>query len=90
MGELYRGTLARLGYAAEVEAVLAANPPRTPPVLPRSAEGLLDELTIFGKADAARDRLAAWYAAGATMPVLLLSPDLTHAQIERTLKAFRE
>jgi alkanesulfonate monooxygenase SsuD/methylene tetrahydromethanopterin reductase-like flavin-dependent oxidoreductase (luciferase family) len=90
MGELYRGTLARLGYGAEVEAVLSANPPRTPPVLPRNAEGLLDQLTIFGKADAARGRLAAWYAAGATMPVLLLAPDLTHAQIERTLRAFRE
>jgi alkanesulfonate monooxygenase SsuD/methylene tetrahydromethanopterin reductase-like flavin-dependent oxidoreductase (luciferase family) len=89
MGDLYRGTLARLGYAAEVDALLAANPPRTPAVLPRSAERLLEELTIYGKADAARERLAAWYAAGATMPVLLLGPDLTHAQIERTLRAFR-
>ncbi|HSD26508.1 MAG TPA: LLM class flavin-dependent oxidoreductase [Vicinamibacteria bacterium] len=89
MGDLYRGTLARLGYAAEVEAVLAANPPRTAPVLPRSAERLLEELTIHGRPDAARDRLQAWYAAGATMPVLLLGPDLTHAQIERTLRAFR-
>ena len=59
-------------------------------MLPRGTEGLLEELTIFGKADAARARLAAWYAAGATMPVLLLAPDLTHVQIERTLEAFRD
>jgi alkanesulfonate monooxygenase SsuD/methylene tetrahydromethanopterin reductase-like flavin-dependent oxidoreductase (luciferase family) len=90
MGSLYRRTLAHHGYAAEVEAVLAANPPRTTPVVPRGAERLLEELTIFGQADAARARLAAWYAAGATMPVLLLAPDLTYAQIERTLRTFRD
>jgi len=90
MGELGVETLGRLGYAAEAEAFVGANPPRTPPVLPRSAEALLEELTIHGKPEAARERLAAWYAAGATMPVLLLAPDLTHAEIERTLRAFRE
>ena len=34
MSALYRRTLARQGYAAEVEAVVAANPPRTVPVVP--------------------------------------------------------
>jgi alkanesulfonate monooxygenase SsuD/methylene tetrahydromethanopterin reductase-like flavin-dependent oxidoreductase (luciferase family) len=89
MGELYRRTLARQGYAAEVEAVLAANPPRTAPVIPRSAEALLGELTIFGPPAAARAQLAPWYEAGASMPVLLLSPDLTPDEIDRTLRAFR-
>jgi alkanesulfonate monooxygenase SsuD/methylene tetrahydromethanopterin reductase-like flavin-dependent oxidoreductase (luciferase family) len=89
MGELYRATLARLGYASEVDAVIAANPPRTPPVLPSSAERLLGELTVHGNAEAARGQLNAWYETGATMPVLLLAPDLTHTEIERTLRAFR-
>jgi hypothetical protein len=88
--ELYRPALAAQGYATEVEAILAANPPRTTPVVPRGAERLLEDLTIFGQADTARARLAAWYTAGATMPVLLLAPDLTHAQIDRTLRTFRD
>jgi alkanesulfonate monooxygenase SsuD/methylene tetrahydromethanopterin reductase-like flavin-dependent oxidoreductase (luciferase family) len=87
--ELHRRALVRQGYGAEIDALLAANPPRTTPVVPRSAEGLLEDLTIFGPADAARARLAGWYAAGATMPVLLLTPDLTHAEIESALRAFR-
>jgi alkanesulfonate monooxygenase SsuD/methylene tetrahydromethanopterin reductase-like flavin-dependent oxidoreductase (luciferase family) len=89
MGELYRRMLARHGYGAEVEAVLAANPPRTAPVIPRGAEGLLGELAIFGSPAAARAQLALWYEAGASMPVLLLSPDLTPDEIDRTLRAFR-
>ena len=89
MSALYRRTLARQGYAAEVEAVVAANPPRTVPVVPRSAEGLLAELTIFGPPAAARAQLARWYEAGASMPVLLLPPDLTADEIDRTLRAFR-
>jgi alkanesulfonate monooxygenase SsuD/methylene tetrahydromethanopterin reductase-like flavin-dependent oxidoreductase (luciferase family) len=89
MGELYRRALARLGYATEVEAVLAANPPRTVPVVPRGAESLLGELTIFGAPEAARAQLARWYEAGASMPVLLLPPGLTAEEIEQTLATFR-
>jgi alkanesulfonate monooxygenase SsuD/methylene tetrahydromethanopterin reductase-like flavin-dependent oxidoreductase (luciferase family) len=89
MGELYRRTLACQGYAAEVDAVLAANPPRTAPVIPRSAETLLGELTIFGPPAAARGQLAPWYEAGASMPVLLLAPDLNAEEVDRTLRTFR-
>jgi alkanesulfonate monooxygenase SsuD/methylene tetrahydromethanopterin reductase-like flavin-dependent oxidoreductase (luciferase family) len=88
--ELCRPALAGQGYATEVEAILAANPSRTTPVVPRGAERLLEDLTIFGQADTARARLAAWYTAGATMPVLLLAPDLTRAEIDRTLRTFRD
>jgi hypothetical protein len=89
MSELYRSVLADQGYPAEVEAILAANPPRTAPVIPRSAEELLEELTIFGQADAARAQLARWYEAGASMPVLLLPADLTADEIDRTMRAFQ-
>jgi hypothetical protein len=50
---------------------------------------LLEELTIFGTPGSAPPRLAGWYAAGASMPVLLLGPDLTPDQIDRTLAVFR-
>jgi hypothetical protein len=58
-------------------------------VIARSVETLLGELTIFGPPAAARAQLARWYEAGASMPVLLLSPDLTADEIDRTLRAFR-
>ena len=90
MGELYRRILARLGYKAAVEALMAANAPRTPPIVPADAEVLLEELTIFGTPDSAPTRLAGWYEAGASMPVLLLGPDLTPDQIDRTLEVFRD
>src|SRR5215510_13920619 len=89
MGELYRRILARLGYKAAVEALMVANAPRTPLIVPDDAEVLLEELTIFGTPDSAPTRLAGWYEAGASMPVLLLGPDLTPDQIDRTLEAFR-
>jgi alkanesulfonate monooxygenase SsuD/methylene tetrahydromethanopterin reductase-like flavin-dependent oxidoreductase (luciferase family) len=89
MGELYRRILARLGYKAAVEALMVANAPRTPPIVPDDAEVLLEELTIFGTPDSAPTRLAGWYEAGASMPVLLLGPDLTPDQIDRTLEVFR-
>jgi alkanesulfonate monooxygenase SsuD/methylene tetrahydromethanopterin reductase-like flavin-dependent oxidoreductase (luciferase family) len=89
MGELYRRILARLGYKAAVEALMVANAPRTPPIVPDDAEVLLEELTIFGTPDSAPTRLAGWYQAGASMPILLLGPDLTLDQIDRTLEVFR-
>lgn len=36
----------------------------------------------------ARARLARWYGAGASLPVLLLRPNLTREQIDFTLEAF--
>jgi alkanesulfonate monooxygenase SsuD/methylene tetrahydromethanopterin reductase-like flavin-dependent oxidoreductase (luciferase family) len=89
MGDLYRRSLARQGYAAEVEAIRAANPPRTAPVVPHDSDALLGELTIFGPPATVRAQLARWYEAGASMPVLVLPPGLTADEIDRTLRAFR-
>ena len=60
MGEPHRHILARLGYKAAVEALMAANAPRTPPIVPDDAEVLLEELTILVPGQCAR-RLAGWY-----------------------------
>jgi alkanesulfonate monooxygenase SsuD/methylene tetrahydromethanopterin reductase-like flavin-dependent oxidoreductase (luciferase family) len=87
MGPFYPRTISRLGFAKEVEAVIAANPSRGSAEVPPEAEALLDELTVYGTPEQARDRLAAWQQAGAAMPVLLLPPNQTAAQIDFALEA---
>lgn len=89
MGPLYPQTLARLGFAKEVEAIIAANPARGSAVVPREAEPLLEQLTVFGTPEQARARLARWYDAGAALPILLLRPNLRDEEIDFTLRAFR-
>ena len=89
MGSLYRQSLARQGFAKEVESVVAANTPRFAGAVPADAEKLLEELTVFGTPAEARQRLAAWHAAGAEMPILLLRPGLPADELEFTLNALR-
>jgi alkanesulfonate monooxygenase SsuD/methylene tetrahydromethanopterin reductase-like flavin-dependent oxidoreductase (luciferase family) len=89
MGPLYRQRLVQLGFAKEVEAVLAANTPKNLGVVPPDGEVLLEELTVFGTPEQARARLARWYAAGADVPALLLPPNLAPTEIEFMLDAFR-
>ena len=89
MGPLYRSSLARQGFAAEVEAVLAANSPRMLGTVPPEADRLLEELIVFGTPAEARARLDRWYEGGADMVCLLLQPGLTAEQIDFTLNAFR-
>jgi alkanesulfonate monooxygenase SsuD/methylene tetrahydromethanopterin reductase-like flavin-dependent oxidoreductase (luciferase family) len=88
MGPLYCRSLARQGFEKEVDAVLAANTPRFTGAVPPEAETLLDELTVFGTPAEARARLASWHAAGADMPMVFIRPNLSPAEIERTLEAF--
>ena len=87
MGPLYPRTISRLGFAKEVEAVIAANTTRGSAVVPPEAEVLLEELTISGTPDRARAHLARWQEAGTAMTVLLLPPNQTPAQIDFALEA---
>ncbi|MBI2215851.1 MAG: LLM class flavin-dependent oxidoreductase [Candidatus Rokubacteria bacterium] len=89
MGSLYRRSLTRQGFGREVEAVLAANTPKFRAVVPPDAERLLDELAVYGTPDEACARLERWYAAGAAWPILLLKANLTPAELDVTLNAFR-
>jgi alkanesulfonate monooxygenase SsuD/methylene tetrahydromethanopterin reductase-like flavin-dependent oxidoreductase (luciferase family) len=89
MGPLYRETLHRVGYGAEVEEVLAANPtPRTFDV-PASASTLIDELIVWGEPDRARATLDSWYAAGAQMPSLVLPPGRDVEVLDHILETLR-
>lgn len=89
MGPIYRGALARLGYGDEVDAILGANPERSTGVVPPKAEALLEQSTIYGTPQEARDKLSQWYAAGAHMPILMLNPDLDQSDTELILSTFR-
>lgn len=89
MGPLYRETLRRLGHGAAVGEVVEANPtPRTFDI-PSGAEGLLDELTVWGDPDAGRAALDRWYSVGAEMPTLILPPGRDLATLDFMLESMR-
>jgi alkanesulfonate monooxygenase SsuD/methylene tetrahydromethanopterin reductase-like flavin-dependent oxidoreductase (luciferase family) len=87
MGPLYARTLELLGYGSEVAAVLAANPNRQAGEVPPEAEVLLEELIVFGTPSAARERLARWYSAGASFPILSIPPNRPWQEVEFALRA---
>jgi alkanesulfonate monooxygenase SsuD/methylene tetrahydromethanopterin reductase-like flavin-dependent oxidoreductase (luciferase family) len=89
MGPIYRKVINRHGYQAEVAAVLEANQGRRPAVVPSEAEVLLDQLTLYGTAEEVREKLASWYASGATMPALMTNPNLGLDEISFVLDALR-
>lgn len=89
MGPFYPRIISRLGFEREVRAVVAANSTRGSAVVPPEAEALLDELTVYGTPAEARARLARWREAGAALPILLLPPNLSPAQIDFALHALR-
>ena len=89
MGPLYRDTLRRLGHGGAVDEVLAANPTPGTFVVPSSAMGLLEELTVSGSPDEARAALDTWYSAGAELPILVLPPGRDLATLDFMLEALR-
>jgi len=86
MGPFYAASLRRQGFAREVDAVLAANTGRGPCVVPLEADVLLEQLTVFGTPDEARDRLAEWRSCGAA-PTVMLRPDLAAEQVRFELES---
>jgi alkanesulfonate monooxygenase SsuD/methylene tetrahydromethanopterin reductase-like flavin-dependent oxidoreductase (luciferase family) len=86
MGPLYPRMLRAYGLGEAVDAILAAE---VGTGVPDAARILLDELTIWGDAAAARDGLDRWYAAGADLPVIVLRPGAPLDEIDQTLEALR-
>jgi alkanesulfonate monooxygenase SsuD/methylene tetrahydromethanopterin reductase-like flavin-dependent oxidoreductase (luciferase family) len=79
MGPLYTTRLRQLGFAVAVDEVVAATG-HTPEIL-------LDELTLWGDASAAREGLERYYAAGADMPIVTLPPNRSVEEIDQMLDA---
>jgi alkanesulfonate monooxygenase SsuD/methylene tetrahydromethanopterin reductase-like flavin-dependent oxidoreductase (luciferase family) len=77
MGPLYPTRLRQLGFAAAVDEVATG---RTP-------QALLDELTLWGDAAAAREAVERLYAAGADMPIVTLPPNRSVPELDHILDA---
>jgi alkanesulfonate monooxygenase SsuD/methylene tetrahydromethanopterin reductase-like flavin-dependent oxidoreductase (luciferase family) len=88
MGEVYARSVSGQGYAAEVQAIIAANPRPSPRqgTVPPSAQGVLDQLAVYGTGAQVREQLQRWDAA-ADIVALMLPPGLPWPTIEATLRA---
>jgi alkanesulfonate monooxygenase SsuD/methylene tetrahydromethanopterin reductase-like flavin-dependent oxidoreductase (luciferase family) len=88
MGQVYARSVSRQGYAAEVQAIIAANPRPSPRqgTIPPSAQVILDQLAAYGTGDQVREQLQPWDRA-ADIVTILLPPGLPWPNIEATLLA---
>ena len=88
MGGVYARSLSGQGYAAQVRAILDANPRPSPRhgSVPAAAQGILDQLAAFGTGGQVREQLQPWDDA-ADIVVILLPPGIPWDNIEATLLA---
>jgi len=88
MGEVYARSLSGQGYAAEVQAIIAANPRSSPRhgSVPPSAQVILDQLAAYGTSDQVREQLQPWDHA-VDIVTILLPPGMPWSTIEATLLA---
>jgi alkanesulfonate monooxygenase SsuD/methylene tetrahydromethanopterin reductase-like flavin-dependent oxidoreductase (luciferase family) len=88
MGDVYSRSISGQGYAAEVQAILAANPRPSPRrgSVPAQAQVVLDQLAAYGTRDQVREQLQPWDHA-ADIVTVLLPPGMSWRSIEATLLA---
>jgi len=88
MGGVYAGSLSNQGFAAQVDAILGANPRPSPRrgVVPPAAQPLFDQLAAYGTGDQVREQLASWDEA-VDVVTIVLPPGLPWPTIEATLRA---
>jgi alkanesulfonate monooxygenase SsuD/methylene tetrahydromethanopterin reductase-like flavin-dependent oxidoreductase (luciferase family) len=88
MGDVYARSLSDQGYAAEVRAIVDANPRPSPQRgnVPAAARAVLGQLAACGTAGQVREQLEAWEHA-ADIVTILLPPGLPWRTIEATLVA---
>jgi alkanesulfonate monooxygenase SsuD/methylene tetrahydromethanopterin reductase-like flavin-dependent oxidoreductase (luciferase family) len=88
MGEVYARSMSGQGYAAEVQAIIAANPRPSPRggTIPSGARIVLDQLAAYGTCDQVREQLQRWDHA-ADIVTILLPPGMPWGNIEATLLA---
>src|SRR5579863_5428173 len=88
MGGVYARSVSGQGYAAQVQAIIAANPRPSPQrgIVPPDAQAVLDQLAACGTSDQVRDQLEPWDRA-ADIVTILLPPGMPWHNIEATLRA---
>ena len=88
MGEVYARSVSGQGYAAQVQAIIAANPHPSPRrgTVPPGAQALLGQLAACGTRDQVREQLQPWDSA-ADIVTILLPPGMPWPSIEATLQA---
>jgi hypothetical protein len=88
MGEVYARSVSGQGYAAQVHAIIAANPRPSPRrgTVPPSAQAVLDQLAAYGTRDQVREQLHPWDQA-ADIVTIGLPPGMPWHNIEATLQA---
>jgi alkanesulfonate monooxygenase SsuD/methylene tetrahydromethanopterin reductase-like flavin-dependent oxidoreductase (luciferase family) len=88
MGEVYARSMSGQGYAAQVRAIIAANPRPSPRrgTVPSEAQIVLDQLAAYGTGDQVREQLQSWDGA-ADIVTILLPPGMPWPNIEATLQA---
>ena len=88
MGDVYARSLAGQGYAAEVSAIIAANPRPSPRrgTIPPEARIVLDQLAACGTPAQVREQLEPWDKV-ADVVTFMLPPGLPWDTVEATLRA---
>ena len=88
MGGVYARSVSGQGYAAQVQAIIAANPRPSPrrATVPPGAQAVLDQLAACGTCDQVREQLQLWDRA-ADIVTILLPPGMPWHNIEATLRA---
>jgi alkanesulfonate monooxygenase SsuD/methylene tetrahydromethanopterin reductase-like flavin-dependent oxidoreductase (luciferase family) len=88
MGNVYARSVSGQGYAAQVQAIIAANPRPSPRrgTVPADAQAVLDQLAAYGTADQVREQLRPWHHA-ADIVTIGLPPGMPWHTIEATLHA---
>jgi len=88
MGEVYARSVSGQGYAAQVQAIIDANPRPSPRrgTVPPGAQAVLDQLAAYGTGDQVREQLRHWDRA-ADIVTILLPPGMPWHNIEATLHA---
>jgi hypothetical protein len=88
MGEVYARSVSGQGYAAQVQAIIAANPRPSPRrgTAPPSAQVVRDQLAACGTCDQVREQLQPWDRA-ADIVTIVLPPGMPWHNIEAALQA---
>ncbi len=88
MGNVYARSVSGQGYAAQVQAIIAANPRPSPErgTIPADAQIVLDQLAACGTSGQVREQLQPWDHA-ADIVTILLPPGMPWHTIEATLRA---